>query len=194
MSDHLEEKTVTTETVYQGAFLRIQRDVARLPDGSLHPREWVAHPGAAAILALGDDGRVLMERQWRYAMGRAYLEIPAGKIDPGETPLQTAQRELLEETGHVASQWAMLTEIHPAIGYTNEVITVFLAQGLRAQEGGQRDAGELMDVLWMSSETLFEAVRRGEVPDVKTQIALLHLERLRSGDWPWPVAGQGAAG
>jgi len=86
------EETVESELVYQGVFLRVRRDTARLPDQSLHPREWVVHPGASAIVALSDDGRVLIERQFRYPMGREYLEIPAGKIDQGETPIQTAQR------------------------------------------------------------------------------------------------------
>ena len=133
MTEHLRETTVESVQVYEGVFLRVRKDVARLPDGSDHPREWVMHPGAAAMAALGDDGRVLMVRQWRYPMRQAYLEIPAGKIDPGETSLQTARRELLEETGHAASEWALLTQIHPAIGFSNERIDIYLARGLTAQ-------------------------------------------------------------
>ena len=130
MSDHLEEKTVDSELVYQGLFLKVRKDSARLPDGSLHGREWVMHPGAAAMLPVAEDGRVLMVRQWRYAMRRAYLEIPAGKIDPGETSLQTAKRELLEETGHAGREWAPLVQIHPAIGFSNDAVLAHAAANL----------------------------------------------------------------
>ncbi len=188
---HLEETTVDSQLVYQGVFLRVRRDVARLPDGSEHPREWVMHPGAAAMLALGDDGRVLMVRQWRYAMRRAYLEIPAGKIDPGETSLQTARRELLEETGHVAREWAPLTQIHPAIGFSNELIDIYVARGLEAREQRALDHGELIDVEWHALGQLVDEARAGRLPDVKTQIAVLHLQRIVDGDWPWPVFSAG---
>lgn len=187
MSRHLQETTVESELVYEGAFLRVRKDVARLPDGSLHGREWVMHPGAASILAIGDDGRVLIERQWRYSMGRAYVEIPAGKIDPGETSLQTARRELLEETGHVAREWALLTQIHPAIGFTNEVLDIFVARGLVEQQGAKLDHGELLEVEWATLGWLVDEVRAGRVPDVKTHIAVMHLQRMVDGDWPWPV-------
>lgn len=190
MSEHLRESTVSSELVYQGVFLRVRKDVARLSDGSEHPREWVVHPGAAAMVGLGDDGRVLMVRQWRYPMQRAYLEIPAGKIDPGETSLQTARRELLEETGHVAREWAPLTQIHPAIGFSNELIDLYLARGLEARstgEGRALDAGERIDVEWRTLGELVDAVRAGRLPDVKTQIAVLHLQRIVDGDWAWPA-------
>jgi len=190
MSEHLRESTVSSELVFQGVFLRVRKDVARLSDGSEHPREWVMHPGAAAMVGLGDDGRVLMVRQWRYPMQRAYLEIPAGKIDPGETSLQTARRELLEETGHVAREWAPLTQIHPAIGFSNELIDLYLARGLEARaagEGRALDAGERIDVEWRTLGELVDEVRAGRLPDVKTQIAVLHLQRIVDGDWVWPA-------
>lgn len=173
----LAEETVSTEAVYQGVFLQIRRDQARLPDGSLHTREWVVHPGASAILAVAEDGQILMERQWRYPMGREYLEIPAGKIDAGESPLQTAQRELLEETGMRAEHWEPLTVIHPAIGFSNEVIHIFLARGLSgSSEHAVLDQGEQIETLWMPLEALMARVRSGQLPDVKTQIALWHLQ------------------
>lgn len=186
MSDHLRETTVGSELVYQGLFLKVRRDEARLPDGSVHGREWVVHPGAAAVLAIGDDGRVLVERQWRYAMKQAYTEIPAGKIDPGETPLETAKRELLEETGHVAREWAPLVRIHPAIGFSNEVIDVFVARGLERRADAAPDQGELIDVDWATPDELVSLLRSGGLPDVKTHIAVMHLDRMRAGDWPWP--------
>lgn len=184
--DHLLEQTVTSERVYQGEFLEVRRDQARLADGSLHPREWVVHPGAAAILALDDDGRVLLVRQYRYAMRQTYDELPAGKIDPGETPLQAAQRELWEETGYVAREWAFLTQIHPAIGFCNERLDLFLARGLVLRAGGKPDAGEVLEVVWQKPLALLDAIRRGALPDVKTQIALLHWYQLHQGAWPWP--------
>ena len=180
----LREQTVSSDTVYQGVFLKIRKDQARLPDGSVHVREWVVHPGASAILALSETGEVLMERQWRYPMGREYLEIPAGKIDAGETPLQTAQRELLEETGMRAAHWEPLTVIHPAIGFSNEVIHIFVARGLSgSSEQATLDHGERIQTLWMSLTDLMDQVRKGQLPDVKTQIALWHLqERSARGD------------
>ena len=187
MSKDLQETTVESELVYQGLFLKVRRDKALLPDGSIHGREWVVHPGASAILALADDGRVLIERQFRYAMQQVYVEIPAGKIDPGETPLQTARRELLEETGYTAKQWALLTRIHPAIGFTNEIIDIFVARELGARETRKLDHGELLEIDWVGVGWLVDELRAGRLPDVKTQISVMYLQRMVDGDWPWPT-------
>jgi len=184
---HLHEDTVDSELVWQGAFLRVRQDRARLPDGSVHGREWIMHPGAAAMLALGDDGRVLVERQFRYSMQRVYVEIPAGKIDPGETSLQTARRELLEETGHTAREWAFLTQLHPAIGFSNEVMDVFVARGLQCVQAHDLDHGELLELEWVTPGWLIDELRAGRLPDVKTHIAVMHLQRMLEGDWPWPA-------
>jgi ADP-ribose pyrophosphatase len=186
MSKRLEETTVDSQLAYEGLFLRLRRDRARLPDGSVHGREWVVHPGAAAMLPVGDDGRVLIVRQWRYAMKRAYVEIPAGKIDPGETSLQTAKRELLEETGYVAREWAPLTQIHPAIGFANEVIDIFACRGLSLAQQAAPDHGELIEIDWVTLGWLVDELRAGRLPDVKTHIAVMHLQRMVDGDWPWP--------
>ena len=186
MSRDLEERTVDTELAWQGAFLRVRKDRVRLPDGSIHGREWVEHPGAAAIAVLRDDGFVLIERQYRYAMRQVYIEIPAGKKDPGETTLQTAKRELLEETGHVAAQWALLTQLHPAIGFSNEVMDVYLARELTLCQEARPEHGELLEVDWVRLGWLVDALRAGRLHDVKTHIAVMHLERMADGDWPWP--------
>jgi ADP-ribose pyrophosphatase len=188
MSKRLDEVTVDAEVVYRGAFLQVRKDRARLPDGSVHGREWIVHPGAAAMLAVGDDGRVLVVRQYRYAMQRAYVELPAGKIDPGETPLQTARRELLEETGYTAREWSHLTQIHPAIGFSNELLDIFVARGLEAHpQGNQLDHGEVIEVEWVTLAWLLDELRAGRLPDVKTHIAVMHLQRMVEGDWPWPA-------
>jgi ADP-ribose pyrophosphatase len=186
----LGERTVQSDLVYQGLFLKLRRDAARLPDGSIHDREWVVHPGASAVVALDSQDRVLIERQFRYPMGRVYLEIPAGKIDPGETPLQTMQRELVEETGYQAAQWAPLTQIHPAIGFSNEIIHLFLARDLsRVEAGSSLDHGELIEIEWVPLGWLIDELRAGRLPDVKTQIGVMHLQQMVQGAWPWPEFG-----
>ena len=130
----LAETTLEQRIVFEGKFLKVRRDLARLPDGSTATREFVVHPGAAAMVPIGADERILVERQYRYAMGAMYVEIPAGKIDAGETSLQTAKRELLEETGYEAEQWAFLTRVHPAIGFSDEVMDLYLARDLVLRE------------------------------------------------------------
>lgn len=187
MSRSLEETTLDSELAWQGKFLKIRQDTARLPDGSVHGREWVVHPGAAAILALGDDGRVLVERQWRYAMKQAYIEIPAGKLDAGETSLQAARRELLEETGYVAREWGRLLQLHPAIGFSNEIIDVYVARSLELRQASAPDHGELLEIEWVTLGWLVDELRAGRIPDVKTHIAVMHLQRMADGDWPWPA-------
>ena len=123
MTKHLREIELESEVVYEGIFLKLRRDRARMPDGSERGREYVVHPGAAAMVPLMPDDRILVERQFRYPLRDVFVEIPAGKIDPGETALDTARRELVEETGYRARQWAPLTRIHPAIGFANEAFT-----------------------------------------------------------------------
>lgn len=188
MSDdsRLEETTIDSEVAWEGGFLKVRRDRARLSDGSVHSREYIEHPGAAAMVALGDDGRVLIERQFRYPMGRVYFEFPAGKLDAGEHSLQTAKRELLEETGYVAAEWAFLTQIHPAIGFANEKLDIYLARGLTLRES-KLDPGEFLEVSWVTVDWLVDELRAGRVPDVKTQIAIFWIERLVSGQWAWPA-------
>jgi ADP-ribose pyrophosphatase len=181
----LAEQQVSSEIVYSGNFLTLRKDVARLPDGSLHPREYVSHPGAAAIAAVFDDERVLIVRQFRYPMGEVYIEIPAGKIDAGETALQTAQRELTEETGYTAAKWAYLTSIHPAIGFASEEIKIYLARDL---SGGiaRPDEGELLLVDAVKLGWLMDEVKAHRIVDVKTQIAIHWLDGFVSGRTAWP--------
>ncbi len=181
----LRESTVEQAVVFEGNFLKVRRDVARLPDGSTASREFVLHPGAAAMVPIGADERILVERQFRYAMGEVYVEIPAGKLDAGETSLQTARRELQEETGYTAKQWAHLTRIHPAIGFSNEVMDLYLARDL-ALTGRQLDVEEFLEIEWVTLGWLMDELRSHRLPDVKTQLAVHWLDRLFSGAWPWP--------
>ena len=127
----LSEHRLSSRLVYDGKLLKVHSDTVRLPDGGTAEREFVEHPGAVAVIALTDAGELVMERQYRYPLGRDMIEIPAGKIDTGEDPLATARRELKEETGYTAAQWRHVATIHIAIAYSNERIEIYLAKGLR---------------------------------------------------------------
>lgn len=170
----LTEHFVAGEEVYSGRLLKVHRDRVRLPDGSETLREYIRHPGAVAIVALFDDGRVLLERQHRYALRRDFIEIPAGKLDPGETHLDTAKRELLEETGYVASDWRRLGIIHNAIGYSDEGIELWLARGLELRER-KLDHGEFLETLTLPFSEAVQMTRDGRITDVKTVAGLLWM-------------------
>lgn len=173
----LTETCVDSELVYEGSFIKVRRDRAALPDGQIHTREYIVHPGAVAVLAVLDNGNVLMERQFRYAPRREFVEIPAGKIDQGEDILVCAQRELLEETGYVASEWQHLTTAWPCIGYADERIEYFVARGL-SHQGRQLDDGEFLEVFELSLSDAVEWVRLGKINDAKTIVGLFWLEKI----------------
>ena len=180
---HLREETLVSEQAYRGAFLDVRRDQVRLPDGASAQREYIVHPGAVMVVPLLDDGRIVVERQWRYPLARAMLEFPAGKLEPGEPPWQCAIRELIEETGYRAAQWARAGILHNAIAYSNEGIEVWFARGLTAGPR-QLDAGEFLDVSSASLDELDALARRGEITDAKTLIGLLWLQNWHAGRWP----------
>lgn len=185
MSKRLRETEVSSELVYEGVFLKLRRDQARMPDGALRTREYLMHPGAAAMVPLLPDGRVLVERQFRYAMRDIFIEFPAGKRDPGESALETARRELIEETGYAAAEWAHLTRIHPAIGFADESLDIFLCREL-TEVGRALDQDEFVEIEIVTLDWLIDELRAGRLSDVKTQIAVFWLEKLVSGQWPWP--------
>jgi ADP-ribose pyrophosphatase len=171
----LSEHFVSGEEVFSGKLLRVRRDLVRLPDGNQSVREYVRHPGAVVMVALFEDGRVLLERQFRYPHGRDFIELPAGKLEPGEPHLQTAQRELLEETGYVASDWRRLGVLHPSVGYTDEAIELFLAKGLTKKEA-RLDDGEFLEVLEVPFAEAIAMVRDGRITDAKSIAGLLWVK------------------
>jgi ADP-ribose pyrophosphatase len=179
---HLAETQVDSQVLVQGGFLQMRRDTVRLPDGALASREYVVHPGAVVVIPLLDDGRVLLERQFRYPVGRVMTEFPAGKLDPGEDPLDCARRELLEETGYTAGQWAHAGALHLAIAYSTEIIHIFFARRLVAGIP-QRDQDEFLEVATAGVDELLEACRSGGVTDAKTLTCMLWLQNVRAGTW-----------
>ena len=190
---HLREQTLQSQQVYCGTFLDVRRDQVRLPDGATATREYIVHPGAVMVVPLLDDGRLVVERQWRYPLARAMLEFPAGKLEAGEPPLACAVRELAEETGYVAAEWARAGILHNAIAYSNEGIEVWFARGLVLGER-RLDAGEFLDVAIASVDELDALARDGTLTDAKTLVGLLWLHRWRAGRWPleWQPAAAAA--
>ena len=178
----LTETRVRGESAYDGNFLKVKRDTVRLPDGKETTREYVVHSGAVMIIPLFDDGRVLLERQYRYPIGKVMTEFPAGKLDPNEGALACAEREMREETGYSARQYTFLTRIHPLISYSTEFIDIFLARGLI--EGERKlDDGEFLEVFTADAAQMAEWIRSGEITDVKTIIGHFWLEKVLSGAW-----------
>ncbi len=177
--DDLTERRLDGEAILDGSFLHARRDRVTLPDGTVTTREYIVHPGAVCMIPVLDDGRYVMVRQYRYPLARVFLEFPAGKIDPGEAPLATGQRELVEEAGYEAARWTHLGVIHPVISYSTEFIDLWLAEGL-THVGAQLDAGEFLEVVNVAHEELLAAFDRGEITDSKTVAALFMLERRRA--------------
>ena len=180
---HLREDTVDAQAAWRGHFLDVRRDKVRLPDGTHAHREYIVHPGAVMALPILEDGRLVVVRQYRYPMRRAMLEFPAGKLDLGETPRECAIRELREETGFRAREWARAGHLHNAAAYSDEAIEVWFARGLE-KGAAQLDAGEFLDVSTTDQEALEHMAMTGELTDAKTLIGLLWLRHWREGRWP----------
>jgi ADP-ribose pyrophosphatase len=171
----LTEHFVAGGMVFDGNLLKVYRDAVRLPDGSQGEREYIRHPGAVAIVALTEERKLLLERQYRYPPRREFIEIPAGKIDPGEAHFATARRELLEETGYAAEEWTRLCVLHTAIGYTDEAIELYLARKLTLQER-KLDPGEFLETFLLPFDDAVAMVRDGRISDVKTVAAILWVK------------------
>ena len=181
MSDaHLIEQRIAQQELFKGRFLHAFRDTVRLPDGGEASREYIKHPGAVVVLPLLQDEegqtRVVLERQYRYPVGQVMVELPAGKLDAGEDPLVCGQRELLEETGYTAQEWARAGQMHLAIAYSNEVIHIYFARGLRSGER-KLDAGEFLDVFTATPQELLAWCRNGTVTDAKTLSCMVWLQQ-----------------
>jgi ADP-ribose pyrophosphatase len=177
---HLAETRVDSERVFDGKLLHVRRDEVRLPDGHAATREYVVHPGAVLMVPVKDDGRLVVERQFRYPLNRVMIEFPAGKLDPGESPLATAKRELVEEAGYEARTWTPLGSVHTVVSYSTEKIEFFLAEGL-SHVGAKLDHGEFLEVFEMGVDEMLAALDRGEITDLKTIAALLMYARRRGG-------------
>jgi len=174
---HLLETQISTQIIFKGHLLEVRKDQVLLPNGTESSREYIVHPGAVVILAFLDNGNLLFERQFRYPLRQVFLELPAGKIDPGEAIVETARRELLEETGYIASEWSHLGKIHPCIGYSDERIEIFVARGLQLISEKKLDHNEFLDVIELSPSAAKEAVWNGLITDAKTISSLFCLDR-----------------
>ena len=175
----LKESTVSSETVYDGTFLDVRKDIVNLPDGNTSTREWINHPGAACIIPIMSDGKLALIKQYRYPVQSTMIELPAGKLDIGEKPEVCAIRELEEEIGYLADKLTFVTKIRPAIGFANEEMWIFLAENLvKSQKNTDHD--EFVELMPTSIEDAIRMVWNGAITDVKTIIGVLWAERLLS--------------
>lgn len=176
---NLEEKRLEGKTLFKGRILRLEVDEVELPNGEQALREVVRHPGGVCVLPLHPDGTVSLVEQFRYPYGQVILELPAGKLDPQEDPLVAAKRELSEETGLTAKSWTKLGVFYPSVGFTDEVLHLYLAQDLT--EGDTHpDEDEFLNHLRLPLETLVDKVMDGSLPDGKTQTLVLKAHRYLS--------------
>lgn len=170
------ETTVSTRLAYDGGLIKVRRDEVRLHDGHLTWREYVVHPGAVMVLAFVDDETILLERQYRYPRHRHFIELPAGKLEREEAPLETARRELIEECGYEAAQWWRITTLDPSIGYSTETIELYGARRLK-HVGHKLDEGEHLETFTARIPDALEWVRDGMITDTKTTFGLLWWAR-----------------
>jgi len=180
---HLVETQLSKTEILKGNFLHAFRDEVSLPNGMHATREYVVHPGAVMIIPFLDNGDLVLERQYRYPVQRVMIEFPAGKLDAGEDTLACAKRELLEETGFSAVEWARAGVCHPVIGYSTEFIEIWFARGLSS--GPQfLDEGEFVEVIHTKTDQFFEWCKEGIITDAKTLSGALWLQNVLSGAWP----------
>lgn len=188
--EELIETCISSEVILDGGWIKVKRDKVKLPSGNIGQREFIIHRGAVIIVPIFDDGNILFERQFRYPLNQIFIELPAGKIDPDEDLMLTAQRELLEETGYQAAEWVYLGLQHPCIGYATEVIHILLARGLNAGKPS-RDEDEALQLFAMSIDESLTKIQSGEITDGKTIVSLMWAEKFLNGTWqPGPLQNQ----
>jgi ADP-ribose pyrophosphatase len=174
------EHRLSSKTVYRGNLLHVLEDEVKLPDGKTARREYIRYPGAVMMVPFLDPQTVVLERQFRYPLGRHFYEIPAGKIDRGEDLLAAARRELREECGYEAGEWRRLATIHPCIGYSDESIELYLARDL-THVGHAPDEEEFLEVVNVGFAEALDWIRDGRITDQKTIIGLLWADKFCSG-------------
>ena len=168
----LSEQQLSTEQLVKGKLIDAWRDTVRLPDGTTGVREYIKHPGAVIILPLFEGGMTMLVRQFRYAVGKTFLELPAGKLDKGESPEVAVQRELSEEIGYKSHRLEQIAEFHPCIGYSNEKMWFYVATQLEAHSLACED-DEFLEIVRMSYVEALKLVHNGEITDLKTMVGLL---------------------
>lgn len=178
----LKETQVSSSHIFSGKLLDVWSDEVSLPNGKTSVREYIRHPGAVVMIPILPDGKILLIRQFRYPIGGVEIELPAGKIDPGEEVEETLQRELKEETGYKAGKTTFITEIHPCIGYSNERMWLYLAEDLQYGEA-TGDEDEFIELMPTGLDDAMGMVQSGEITDVKAVIGLFWAEKVLKGQW-----------
>ena len=175
--NNIEEKTNSSEVVYQGKLLDVRRDIVILPNGKNGIREWIKHPGAVCCIPILPNGKVALIRQYRYSVKKVMIELPAGKLDAKETPEDCAIRELEEEIGYKPNKLTFLTNIHPAIGFANEKMWLYLAEDLN-KTYQKLDSDEFLELIPTKLEDAIKMVWNGSITDVKTMIGLIWADKM----------------
>ena len=179
MSD-LKESKLSSEAIFQGRLLDVRKDEVELPNGKTSTREWINHPGAVCCVPILPDGKIALIRQYRYPVQEEMIELPAGKLDRGEEPEKCAVRELEEEIGYYPGKLTFLTHIHPAIGFANEKMWLYLADDLEKTDS-KLDEDEFLELIPTDLSEAVQMVWDRKISDVKTIIGLLWVQRLLSG-------------
>ena len=177
----LKETKISSEQKFSGRLIDLYLDQVELPNGETTTREWIDHPGAVCLIPILPDGKICLIRQFRYGPGEEFIEIPAGKLDAGEAPLDCAYRELEEETGYRTKKLTFLTNIHPAIGFSNEKMWMYLAEELELSKK-KLDEDEFLELLPTPLNKALEWVFSGKITDVKTIIGIMWMKKLKFND------------
>ena len=175
----LKETPKSSEKIFSGRLIDLYFDQIELPNGKSSTREWIKHPGAVCIIPILPNGNLCLIRQYRYGPRAEFIEIPAGKLDVGEDPLVCAKRELEEEIGYIAGKFTFLTNIHPAIGFSNEKMWVYLAEDLILSKQNL-DQDEFLELYPLPVKKAIDLIYEGKITDVKTVIGILWLDKFLS--------------